>query len=71
MITKKSRPVNKVGYPLLPRCFLALLPLCICFRKFIFYLGALRILVHKDLFVINQLSESILLMDGQNKKHCL
>ena len=48
---KKSRPVNKVGYPLFPHCFLALLPLGLCFRKFIFYLGALRIFVQEDLFV--------------------
>ena len=63
--------MNKVGYPLLPHCFLALLPLGICFRKFIFYLGALRILIQEDLFV-NQPVVIVNFVGGRtNKKYCL
>ena len=60
--------MNKVGYPPLPYCFLALLPLGICFKKFIFYLGALRILIQEDLFVNQPVVVVIInFVDGRTK----
>ena len=64
---QKSRPVNKVGYPPLPHCFLALLPLGTCSRKLNFYLGALRILVQEDPFV-NQSVVLVNNVDGRTNK---